>query len=70
MQLPEPTKTAAHTSAVLRLKAARVEQNRAVARHEHPEGGSSDAHAAMAVRNADAEVAAREAWVEWVERPF
>ena len=70
MEFPDATNTDAHASAVLRLKAARAEQNRAVARHEHPEGGSSDTRAAMAVRNADAEVAAREAWVEWVERPF
>ena len=67
MKFPSTQDTDTHASAALRLKAARTHQAQAAEDHRE---APDEPRASMTLRQADAEVAAREAWVEWVERPF
>lgn len=69
MKFPEISRKGdpAHTSAIARLTAARREERR-LAAATHTASGSAEEHeAASRPSAATAEVAAREAWVGWVE---
>jgi hypothetical protein len=57
-----------HTSAVARLAAARNEEGRLAADAHAAKCGSDEREVASRLNAATAEVAAREAWVGWVER--
>ena len=56
-----------HDRAQRRLGAARAEQGRARERNEAAVGGSAHLLAAVGLHAADQEVAAREAWLRWVD---
>jgi len=58
----------AHTSAVRRLDEACEEQRRLVAAHALAEGTAVEPAAEQAVEVGHAHVAAREAWLVWIER--
>ena len=70
MRFPEMSRRGdpSHTSAVARLVAARNEERRLAADAHAAKGGSDEREAASRLNAATAEVAAREAWVGWVER--
>jgi hypothetical protein len=53
-----------------RLNDARDHQVRATERHEAAKGTSGEMHADIDRREAGERVAAREAWVKWVERDY
>jgi hypothetical protein len=56
-----------HDRAERRLSAALAEQNRSSDRYEAAVGGSARLLAAVALHAADQEVAARDAWLRWVD---
>jgi hypothetical protein len=56
-----------HDSAVRRLEAAVVEQNRMSERYDAAIGTSTEFGAYVRLRAAGDEVAARESWVNWVD---
>jgi len=56
-----------HDSAVGRLDAARAEQDRLGERYDAAIGTSTELSAYSRLRAAGARVAAREAWVKWVD---
>jgi hypothetical protein len=70
MQFPEMPRERddAHVSAVRRLEKAREEQRDLVAAHALAEGTAAEPAAGQAVHVGHADVAAREAWLVWVER--
>jgi DNA-binding FadR family transcriptional regulator len=57
-----------HSSALLRLHAARDDYERLCARYAAAEGTSAERAALDRLQMTRAEVAAREAWLVWVER--
>jgi hypothetical protein len=56
-----------HDRAELGLRAALVEQRRSRERYDVAVGGSARLLAAVGLRAADQEAAARDAWLRWVE---
>ena len=72
MNFPETTRegTAAHKSAVDRLDAARDERNGRRATYAAAEGETSQRTAAGHLAEANEQLAAREAWVRWIERGY
>jgi hypothetical protein len=56
-----------HDCAERRLRAALAEQRRSSDRYEAAVGGSARLLAAVGLHVADQEVAARDAWLRWVE---
>jgi len=69
MKFPEISRTGdpSHVSAIARLTAARHEQRRMTAAAHAATGGADAPEAASRLSAASAQVAAREAWVRWVE---
>jgi hypothetical protein len=57
-----------HASAVRRLDQARGEQHELAGRRAAVEGTAAEPEAARQLDAGRAQVAAREAWLEWVER--
>ena len=70
MGLPEQARkgTQAHASAVERLELARSEQQQSSSAHDAAVQTDAEPAAASHLAGANEQVAAREAWVEWVER--
>ena len=70
MRFPEMSRKGdpSHTSAGARLAAARGEERRLAADAHAAKGSSNEHEAASRLSAATAEVAAREAWLSWVER--
>jgi hypothetical protein len=68
MKFPEISRKGdpSHVSAIARLTSARHEERRMTAAHAAA-GGADEPEAASRLGAASAEVAAREAWVRWVE---
>ena len=56
-----------HDRAELGLRAALVEQRRSRKRYDVAVGGSARLRAAVGLKAADQEVAARDAWLKWVD---
>jgi hypothetical protein len=70
MRFPELSRRGepSHRGAISRLAAVRSDQRR-LAAEAHAAKGGSDEHAAESrLSSATEEVAAREAWVDWIER--
>jgi hypothetical protein len=69
MKFPEISRIGdpSHTRAIDRLTAARSEQRRLAAAAHTASGSAEQNEAASRLSGAKAEVAAREAWVGWVE---
>jgi hypothetical protein len=69
MKFPEISRKGdpSHVSAIARLSAARHEERRMAAAAHATRGGADEPEAASRLSRASAEVAAREAWVGWVE---
>ena len=63
-----PGSDPAHVSAVHRLDEARDEQHRLTESRRAAEGTAAEAEASRRLDAGRAHVAAREAWLEWVER--
>jgi hypothetical protein len=61
------TRTEARDGAARRLRAAIAEQDRLTYRHEEAVGTASEAGADAERRAADEQVAARDAWLRWVD---
>ena len=59
--------SAAHDDALQRLSAELVEQDRLAERYEASIGTSTEMSAYMRLRDAGDQVAAREAWLHWVD---
>ncbi len=72
MRFPESPRegTEAHTSALRRLDAARVEQRDRSEAHEAARDSAGEPAAADELSEANEQVAAREAWVGWIERGY
>ena len=56
-----------HDRAEQRLRTALVEQRRSRERYDAADGGSAHLLAAVGLHAADQEVAARDAWLRWVD---
>ena len=69
MKFPEISRRGdpSHVSAIARLTAARHEELRIAAAAHAATGSADEPEAASRLSAASAEVAAREAWVHWVE---
>jgi len=61
------TRSEEHDSAVLRLDAVLAEQDRLRQRHDAAIGTSTELGARVELRAAGDQVAAREAWLHWVD---
>lgn len=72
MKFPETTRegTAAHRSAVDRLDAARHERDRRQDDYDGAQEGRAQVNAAGDLATANEQLAAREAWVGWIERGY
>ena len=72
MRFPETTRegTAAHRSAVDRLDAARHERNRRQDDCDGAQDGRAKRSAVGELAAANEQLAAREAWVSWIERGY
>lgn len=72
MRLPEDPRecSAAHKSALQRLDSARDEQREKSEAHEAARGTPGQHAAASELAGANDEMAAREAWVKWIERGY
>jgi hypothetical protein len=70
MGFPEMSRDddAAHADAVRRLDASLRETRRLEARHEDLRGTTAEPDAEAALAAGRAQVAAREAWLTWIER--
>ena len=60
----------AHESALRRLDAARVEQRHRSELHDAAQHMPSERAAASELAGANEQLAAREAWVKWIERGY
>ncbi len=69
MKFPEISRKGdpSHASAIARLTAARREERRLTAAADAARGGADEPEAASRLSAAASEVAAREAWLGWVE---
>jgi hypothetical protein len=63
-------KSETHAGAVERFQAAREERDRQAGRYEAATGSSSELPAFTELQAAEDQLAAREAWLEWVERDY
>jgi hypothetical protein len=72
MRFPETTRegTEGHREALSRLDAAREDRRRRGEVHRDAHGTDRVREAADGLAAADEQVAAREAWVKWVERGY
>jgi hypothetical protein len=72
MRFPETTRVGSdgHKDAIKRLDAAKEYRRRRSEHHRAVHGTEHEGHAADRVAAADEQVAAREAWVKWVERGY
>jgi hypothetical protein len=72
MRFPETTCVGSdgHKDAIRRLDAAEEDQRRRSEHHRAVHGTEHERDAADGVAAADERVAAREAWVKWVERGY
>ncbi|MFL5820584.1 MAG: hypothetical protein ACJ76S_07875 [Solirubrobacteraceae bacterium] len=72
MRFPENPRegTAAHKSAIRRLDAARDDQRDRDDAHHAAEDTPGEPAAASELARANDELAAREAWVKWIERGY
>jgi hypothetical protein len=72
MRFPETTRegTEAHAKALRRLDTARREQRQRSVLSQAAEGTTNERDAAAHLAAADEQLAAREAWVRWVERGY
>lgn len=72
MRFPESPRAGseAHKSALRRLDDALVEQRRQTDIHDAAKGSRAEPAAASELAGAGEQVAAREAWVKWVERGY
>jgi len=75
MSLPENPEnpredTEAHDSALRRLDAARTEQRQKSEAHDATHDPVEEREAATDLAEANEELAAREAWVKWIERGY
>jgi hypothetical protein len=61
------TRNEAHAGAAQRLRAAIADQDRLTYRYEAAVGTSGEANADVALRRADEQVMARDAWLKWVD---
>ena len=61
------TRSKEHESAVQRLEAVLVEQDRSSERYEAAIGTSTELGAYVRLRAAGDQVAAREAWIHWID---
>lgn len=70
MRFPELSRRGepSHRDAMSRLAAVRSKQRRLAADAHAAKGGSDEHAAASRLSSTTAEVAAREAWVDWIER--
>ena len=59
-----------HSVAVERLDAARDERNRRAEQRDDVSDASEELAASAELKAAEEQFAAREAWVEWVERDY
>ena len=64
------TKSDSHSEAVDRFEAARNERDRRVEEHDQASGPDSDLTSFTELKNAEDQFAAREAWLNWVERDY
>ena len=62
--------TEAHESAVRRLDAARSDQHDKTEAHDAAQDPAEEREAATDLAEANEELAAREAWVKWIERGY
>ena len=62
--------TEAHESALRRLDAARTDQRQKSETHDATQDAASEREAAGDLAEANEELAAREAWVKWIERGY
>ena len=69
MRFPETSRTGsdAHVSAIRRLDQARAQQRRSAEHDSLAEGTAGAAVASRQLAHDDADLAAREAWLAWVE---
>jgi hypothetical protein len=70
MKFPEREGTEAHKAAVRRLDAARVDQRHSTQVHDAAKDTPAESAAASQLAGANEQLAAREAWVKWVERGY
>ena len=72
MMFPETTRVGSkgHKDAIRRLEAAQDEQRRQSELNRAARGTEHQRDAADRLAAADTQVAAREAWVKWVERGY
>ncbi len=72
MRFPETTRRGSegHRDAIRRLDAAKEDQRRRSEVHQAAHGIDRVREAADGLAAADEQVAAREAWVKWVERGY
>jgi hypothetical protein len=72
MRFPEQTRkgSEAHRSALRRLDDARTEQRRTSEVHDQARETSAEPAAATELSAANEQLAAREAWVHWIERGY
>jgi hypothetical protein len=72
MRFPETTRVGSdgHKEAIRRLDAAKEDRRRRSEHHQTAHGTDHERGAAAGVAAADERVAAREAWVKWVERGY
>jgi hypothetical protein len=72
MTFPETTRVGSegHRDAIRRLDAAKEDRRRRSELHRAAHGTEGERDAAGGLAAADERVAAREAWVKWVERGY
>ena len=72
MRFPETPRegSEAHKSALRRLDTARDEQREKSEAHDAAQDTPSERAAASELAGANEQIAAREAWVKWVERGY
>ena len=72
MRFPEHPRegSEAHRSALQRLETAHTEQRHRSEVHDAAQGSPSEPSAASELAGANEQVAAREAWVKWIERGY
>jgi hypothetical protein len=72
MRFPETTRVGSkgHRDAIRRLEAAKEDQRHRSGVHRAAQGTGHETAAADGLAAADEQVAAREAWLKWVERGY
>jgi len=72
VRFPETTRIGSqgHKDAIRRLDAAKEHRQHRIESHRAAQGTQQEADAANGLAAAEEQVAAREAWVKWVERGY